>query len=605
MTLLGHVCPSVAAMSPNELESILRLGLPSDAPVRHLKRSTAAFALQERHDLSLLHDAPNGDAVVVLGYVGCPGSTKVDDELAQVLLSSWREKGVAFLSDLEGSFALILYDAAQSRLLVAVDCLSSRSIWYAKTADGLAIGTNVQAVCEMLSERPTLDKAYLWSFLVHRCTVDNRSPFEQIRALDAGEAIEFQSAELRWHGRYTDPVFHPQQRPVNDTAAELADALQSTVAEACRSSRSPCLLLSGGLDSRLVAGTCPPDVASLTLSDSLNHETAFASRTACACALAHRIIIRDKDWYPSILEAGSLTGNGIWAWNEAHYLPLARPQWDYHHDVTLLGFGSNTYFKGNHLTWPRVWDPPPVNSFDDYFLQLVMETPEPSADAVSLLKAGARQECEQAYRQVAREVIARVSSWADSVPDMWELFWSHSLTRVVQALNLASLREFSSDRSAFGGRRIQKLYLSVPPQQRAQGAIIRKALRHVGKGLTMIPDANTWLPAGLPLWMHAFSRHARRRIAQVRHFILNRSKSRNYISRCSWPHFGLLWFASETMRNTMDKLVADESAFPDAFFDRDAIRQVWEMHRSGQRSLGSTLDVLVTFGIFHRNTMKR
>ncbi len=605
MPVLAQVGSRSAGQAMDSIERLLQAATDCALPVRSLAQRSSLLLLQQAHDVAFVHledgrhGAPRGTAVA-LGYVCIDRTPPASEEVGRQLLRMWQDEGVAFLQKLEGSFSLILYLEHDDRLLIATDSQGSRPLWQASRGDCHVFSDDLAAAAASLPGPLALDRAYLWSFFRHGRSIGAHSPFESIRAMEAGEAMEFHAGSLHRRARYTDPVFRPESGGVGRFAARLVDAVTTTVQQACATARAPALLLSGGLDSRLVAGACPANVVGVTLADTPNAETAAAARVAGACGLSQRLILRDAGWYPGLMQPASRLSAGVWTWNQAHYLPLAEPQWDYGFDVTVLGYGSDTYFKGDSLKWPRLWDRP-AGRIEDHLLRLFTDFPLAHPQGAQVLRAEVRADCEQANREAASAMIEQVARWGSCVPDMWELFWTHGLNRLRAGLNLVCLRRFTSERNAFSSRRVQQLYLATPAKARASGEIIRRAVWHIGKKLVWIPDANTWLPAGFPGWVHRSAMLARRQIALARQRVRRRQRSGNYVSHCSWPHFDRFWLCSPAMRSAFESLLADDSALPDTIFDKDAIQRFWVDHAEGRPVQAGLFDAVATFGLLHRH----
>ena len=376
-----------------------------------------------QHSPELFLAWQNGDsrsgvtgAVVVLGYVSLDQHDAQGDDLARTLLECWRGEGPKFLNRLEGSFSLFLHDAERKACLLATDPMSSRPLWYAEENGRFIVSSDLRQVAIYLSRLPDLDKAYVWSFLYRRCTVADRCFFEGIRAIEAGQAITFREGALASRSHYTAPIIQPDhRRSIGDTAAELVHTLRLTCQEALRGSRSPSLLLSGGLDSRLIAGMCPSNVTAVTLCDTINREVSIAAAIARRCGLRHRIICRDREWYGGMMEQACWDNAGLYSWNEAHFLPLSRSGIGFQHDVTMLGFACDTLFKGAYLDWPDLWlgwnnrrGPEPD---EHQFVDLVLGIPGNSNPSVrALFQPAFLRECEEAFARWSRPSIGRFAT---------------------------------------------------------------------------------------------------------------------------------------------------------------------------------------------------
>ena len=585
--------------SEQPLASLLRSQVSREYPVSIIEIGSLNVAVHHSPELGLLHiqGRPGSrKAVVVLGYVGVPGVEKAG--LAEHLLAQWGKHGPSFLAELNGSFAMLLVDEAAGSGLLAVDCLSSRTIWTSRVRRGLVFGSHVQPVATLAGSRRELDPTYAYSFLLHDQTIDGRSPYRGITAVNSGCAVLLAEDTPPQDVRYYEPRFEPGRRTVDDAADALAGTLRGIVAEATAGSRAPCLFLSGGLDSRLVASVSPPGMSALTFGDRENRETRIAARVATMAGMPHRLIIRPENWYPDDLPAAAKANDGIWAASHAHFHPLRLAEYGFLNDVVVLGYGSNTYFRGSHLQWGELWRSLPAGaSTKSRLLDLIRSAPKKHPVAEEFLTARGKRIASDAFQAAAEGVVDTVMPFADELPDLWELFWCGALTTVRHAANLACLRDFTAERNAFSDRRIHELYLSLPPRLRASGEVVRRAMSHSSRELNWLPDSNTWLPMAFPTWLHSSASAARQVVAGARRAHLGARRSPDYRSRGSWPHYGILLATNPTMRGHVERVLAAEWPTDD-LLDRQSIRKCWEALSNGDYRYGGAFAALVTMLIF-------
>ena len=573
----------------------------------------AVVAVRRSPELSLCYQGSGADGqagtVLVAGYVVFERAGREAAELASALLAAWQRSDTEFLGRLEGSFALFMHDPVRQRCLLATDSMNTRPIWLHQDSMSTIAGTDLRNVVRLLPKRPDLDKAGCWSFLHRRCAIGDRSLFEGVRALEAGEAAQFADGLLRSRSLYAEPIIRPDyQRSMRDTAAELVNALSLTCREACAGSHSPSLFLSGGLDSRLIAGICPTNVTAVTLCDQRNAEVAIAGKIAARCGLRHEIIERPPDWYGRMVDEACWESAGLWCWNESHFLPLCWPEMGFSHDVAMLGFAADTLFKGAYLGWPKLWQgwdgrrgPEPSES---EFVELVLHAPQNfNAWLRPVLQPAFVREAEEAVREVIAERYRRIRRWASFTPDLWELYSFDSQYRNNSFANLACLRRATSERNLLSSPRVFRLYQTIPCVMRTADAseIVPQCLAIVGKRLSWLPDSNSWLPVKFPHWTHDAAIWARIHVAaRIRSTLLSLAGSRSISGHCGWTRFDRLLRIDPTIHDVMQRLVDDEAALPDWIFDRAAVKGLWQRHLEGSANHADQLYLLASFGVFFR-----
>ena len=557
------------------------------------------------------HDRNAGicGTAIVQGYTCFANSRIKKNEMARTLLSRWRNRGAEFIKDLEGSFSLFLYDADLGCCLLATDPMGSRPLWYSCNNPGTLIASS--DVCEVamrLHIFPTMDLAAAWSFLHRRTTVGDRSYFSGVRSLASGCAWEFKNGLTSNRSFYTEPVVQPNhKRSLRDTASVLLEALSQTVRNACADSRSPALFLSGGLDSRLIAGISDSRVTAVTLCDQYNSEVRIAEKIAGKCGLKHHAVARSPEWYPRMMDRACWANAGIHCWNESHYYPLNSIEQGFPYDVAMLGFGSDALFKGLYLKWPMLWKgwngvrgPAPTKN---EFVQLALCSSnhfEPWLKPV--LKQNFLKTSEEAYREAVGEKYAQISNWASFAPDLWMLFTLDNFHRSKSFANLVSLRTLVSERNLFSSPRIWQLFISIPCYKVVQrpNAIISEALRLIGKKLAWIPDANSWLPVRAPNWAHNSTLSVRRKVAYVRNKLLSARANGTIAGSSGWTRFDRLLRVSKILREKMEMLISDQDAFSEDIFNLKAIQVLWRDHLEGRSDHANQLYQLASFANFRR-----
>jgi asparagine synthase (glutamine-hydrolysing) len=193
-----------------------------------------------------------------LEELGCVFHTRSD---AETVLLAWAAWGMRALERLRGMYAIGAVDTVDRRLVVARDPSGIKPLvwWEGPTADGRAVvfASEPQAVLlhPDVPARPDLAavSAYLTTI---RLTLGDRTMFEGVRTVRAGEAIEFNlrdgAAPARRHTHWRSGAPRRGSNLKDDGAAARRE-IAGAVAAHLRSDVPVCALLSGGLDSTIVA----------------------------------------------------------------------------------------------------------------------------------------------------------------------------------------------------------------------------------------------------------------------------------------------------------------------------------------------------------------
>ena len=153
---------------------------------------------------------------------------------------------------------LVLWDGEHRRGLLAQDQLGGRSLFTFRDGSRLCFATEIGVLLGLLRRRPDPDELALAHHLVEHSVPDGRMLYQGIRRLGGGCLLGLSDAggaERRyWTPRYRPPL----QAPRAELAARLHDELEAAVQDALPAHGGSALLLSGGLDSSVVAALAAP-----------------------------------------------------------------------------------------------------------------------------------------------------------------------------------------------------------------------------------------------------------------------------------------------------------------------------------------------------------
>lgn len=210
----------------------------------------------------------------------------------EVLLLAWRQWGTAALPRFNGMWAIVLFDAQADRLYISRDRLGVKPLYWADTGDRLAFGSECRAVAQAAALPLTPDPQMVHDFLLLGLS-DHRpnSFFKGILCVPPGSLWSINRDghidQARFHDWRTTPA------PVMPLRELLADA----TALRLRADVPSALLLSGGLDSAIVAWAAqqasadkPDQIIAYGYAGGGPHdETERARQTAAALGLGDRL----------------------------------------------------------------------------------------------------------------------------------------------------------------------------------------------------------------------------------------------------------------------------------------------------------------------------
>lgn len=205
------------------------------------------------------------EAGVSLAYIGVilpdlpgwsdPGSPLDDpDATARHLLGRYRSEGPRFLDGVAGSYAVVVSDPAESRVMIGVDPANGHSLFLRRHQGGFAYATKLGAM-PLICPDLTLDRGLEDFLLGYQFLPGGRTVYAGVEALEKGTLLDWRSGSLTEH-RIEPPSFAELPDLAEATLDEVVGVLheefmQALEAVAPRASRVAVML--GGFDSALVA----------------------------------------------------------------------------------------------------------------------------------------------------------------------------------------------------------------------------------------------------------------------------------------------------------------------------------------------------------------
>ncbi len=204
--------------------------------------------------------------------------------------------GAAFAQELDGMFAIALYDAAERRLILARDRVGKKPLFYSETRDGGVVFASELAALMAHPDLPReISADAIDQYLSYRVVPEPDTIYRGVRKLEAGSQLVV-TAEAGAHVvPYWSPTFSDALRDVSaqDAAQELHRRLSAAVEARLQSEVPLGAMLSGGLDSSLVVAMAQAKAPgrlrtfSVGFADEAFDETQHARRAARHVGVAH------------------------------------------------------------------------------------------------------------------------------------------------------------------------------------------------------------------------------------------------------------------------------------------------------------------------------
>ena len=247
----------------------------------------------------------------------------------ETIVHLYEDHGVELFRRLRGMFAIAIWDTRTRTLILARDRLGVKPLYYARTPDGLAFASEVKCLLTGGLIEPSLDYQAADLFLALGYVPGPRTLFRGVSKLPPASVLEWHLGDVvgpTFYWRPDDPApFASGTR--EDDEEHLLDLLRSAVRSRMISDVPLGVMLSGGLDSSLIAALMaeassdPIETFSVGfVEDADSNELAWARRTAKRLGTNHHELLTSAADHEGLLD------EALWHLEE----PIA--------DLSFLGF---------------------------------------------------------------------------------------------------------------------------------------------------------------------------------------------------------------------------------------------------------------------------
>ena len=235
------------------------------------------------------------------------------------LARSWAREGAACLDEVDGPFAVAIWDRETESLVLARDALGRRPVFFAQKGTRLAFASETGPLLGLpwVSRELALD--HLSEYLSFRYVHAPRTLLRDVSALPPGHLLRFDKRGLRmerWHRtRWAEPgaaVPDPLE-----AERRIDSLLRRSVQKRLQGDLPKALLLSGGLDSSSILrhtrelGVSLPCVTVARSGERVD-ESSLAARVATVLDAEHHVLrIDDTDIVDALPEASRAMGQPL------------------------------------------------------------------------------------------------------------------------------------------------------------------------------------------------------------------------------------------------------------------------------------------------------
>jgi asparagine synthase (glutamine-hydrolysing) len=170
----------------------------------------------------------------------------------EVIVHLYEEHGDEFVHQLNGQFAIALWDANRQRLILVRDRVGILPLYYASDGERLVFASEVKSLLASGYIRAELDPVSLDELLTFWCPVAPKTIFSGVQQVRPGEMVILENGSVSTR-QYWDWAYPGNGGHLDGDPQDLADELESLLSDATRIRLRADVpvgaYLSGGLDS--------------------------------------------------------------------------------------------------------------------------------------------------------------------------------------------------------------------------------------------------------------------------------------------------------------------------------------------------------------------
>jgi asparagine synthase (glutamine-hydrolysing) len=515
---------------------------------------------------------------------------------AEYVMQLYEEKGEDFAAELNGQFAVAIWDRSKNKLILANDHLGLVPIYYTKLKGRFLFGSGVRSLLVDQNLPRKIDLITIAQYLTFDHLLDDRTLLENVKILPPGSILTYHYDELQIKN-YWKPQYHEVSSICSeqDYVEGLIYHLRQAVTRNSFDNLSSGFLLSGGLDSRVLLGfyneITNNKFHTFTFGIPGCDDARFARQASRLTKAQHHFYELKPDYLINNIEEGIRSTDGLQNCVHMHSLANLYKISDYVQVIykgflgdALMGYGqtrnqwANVSNEVNPQYQFQIHQDQGLILFPFYELKKIINEPN-SLDIQNTVF--------DSYSKSLQE--ANTLLLADQ-----RHFFDIRFRIPRMTLNGVELvRSQTIVRMPFTDRDLIDYVLSLPPGLRFDRYLIKKAFISLFPDLAKVPYTATGLPM-LPsirtILMQA-DHH-------LRWYLRNHGVKWTPVKK-SLPYADYNYWFRTVLSEWVEDILLDKNSLDRGYFKADAIRSLVSEHMNGANH-AAKLGALISLELWHR-----
>ncbi|HEY2962940.1 MAG TPA: asparagine synthase (glutamine-hydrolyzing) [Pyrinomonadaceae bacterium] len=208
-----------------------------------------------------MHGCDEGTWLVFNGEIYNHAELRVDLEArghkyasrtdSETILHLYEERGLDFIHDIEGDYAIALWDAPRQQLVLVRDRIGVKPLYFYQKDGRFIFASEIKAILQHPAVTPDIDEQSLYHYLTFLTTPAPTTLFRDIQKLPAGHVLTLKRDGTLNIQQYWDalPPAQPILRDESEHREEILRLLRDSIRKRMMSDVPFGVFLSGGVDS--------------------------------------------------------------------------------------------------------------------------------------------------------------------------------------------------------------------------------------------------------------------------------------------------------------------------------------------------------------------
>ena len=254
----------------------------------------------------------SGNTLAVLGFLRFTDSPKSLKDIFERCIAH----SPKIIENCEGEFVAVFANGYTGELHIINDRFASRPCYIYKAQNGFYFSSSLSFLIGLVPDRPSQDIIGWLQVFGYGSTIGKRTTFDEIKRVGPASHISFSNEKLVDHQYHQHENTHTEPLNPETYVDEVFDCFKEGVKYRTELVGKGILALSGGLDSRLIAGCIPgKKIYAFTFLDSIADkntiEATTASKVSSILRIKHHVGIIPKAYASSVAKDIILLTGGL------------------------------------------------------------------------------------------------------------------------------------------------------------------------------------------------------------------------------------------------------------------------------------------------------